>query len=126
MNLTLEKEVVAIMICLLVILPVRKSVSAPGNPQSRHIPVEFPAIKLKKCQAAFAISVESVLQKSKEKQEIILVDGRKSDAFEKFRIPGSINIPLYAVKTKAFLRTKLLVLVNEGYGTANWRRSVPT
>ena len=116
MNPTVEKAVVALLICLLVILPVREGVSAPGDPQSLNIPAELPAIKLKKRQNAFAISVESVLRKLKQKQEIILIDVRRKSEFEKFRIPGSINVPLYAVKTKTFLKAKPLVLVNEGYG----------
>jgi hypothetical protein len=55
--------------------------------------------KLKKRNPTFSISVESVRQKLKENQNILLVDIRKKDEFEKFSIPGSINIPLFAVKT---------------------------
>lgn len=62
-----------------------------------------------------AISVESVLQKLKEKREIILIDVRNSKEYEQFRIPGSINIPLFAIKTKIFLKSKPLVLINEGH-----------
>lgn len=61
------------------------------------------------------ISMESVLQKLKEKQEIILIDVRNAGDFDKFRIPGSVNIPLFAVKTKTFLKPKPLVLINEGH-----------
>jgi rhodanese-related sulfurtransferase len=61
-----------------------------------------------------SISVESVLQKVKEKQELILIDVRNSKEFGKFRIPGSVNIPLFAIKTKTFLKPKPLVLINEG------------
>ena len=62
-----------------------------------------------------SVSVESVLQKLKEKQDFILIDVRNPNEFEKFRIPGSINIPLFALKTKTFLKSKPLVLVNEGH-----------
>lgn len=61
-----------------------------------------------------SISVESVLQKVKEKQELILIDVRNSKEFERFRIPCSLNIPLFAVKTKTFLKSNALVLMNEG------------
>jgi rhodanese-related sulfurtransferase len=59
--------------------------------------------------------MESVLEKLKERQEIILIDVRNVGEFEKFRIPGSVNIPLFAVKTKTFLKPKPLVLINEGH-----------
>jgi rhodanese-related sulfurtransferase len=75
----------------------------------------FAAMKLGKRNPELAISAESVLQKLKEKREIILIDVRNSKKFEKFRIPGSINIPLFAIKTKTFLKSKPLVLINEGY-----------
>jgi rhodanese-related sulfurtransferase len=71
--------------------------------------------KLKKHNPAFFISAESLSQKLKEKNGIILIDVRNSKEFEKFRIPGSINIPIFSIKTKTFLKSKPLVLVNEGY-----------
>ena len=63
-----------------------------------------------------SISMESVLQKLKEKEDLILIDVRHAHEFEKFRIPGSINIPLFALKTKTFLKSRPLVLINEGHG----------
>ena len=61
------------------------------------------------------VSVESVQSMLKRKQEILFIDVRGKEAFETFRLPGSIRIPLYALKTKAFLKDKALVLVHEGY-----------
>jgi len=58
-------------------------------------------------------SVTSVLHKMK--QNTLLVDVRSHQAYEKVNIPDSINVPLFAVKTKAFLKGRSLVLVNEGY-----------
>jgi rhodanese-related sulfurtransferase len=51
----------------------------------------------------------------KRKQDILFIDVRGREAFEKFRLPESIRIPIYALKTKAFLKDKPLVLVSEGY-----------
>ena len=45
----------------------------------------------------------------------ILVDVRAPQDFEAVRIPGSLNIPLFAVKHKRFLRSREFVLLNEGY-----------
>jgi rhodanese-related sulfurtransferase len=60
-------------------------------------------------------STESVLSMKRSKQDILIVDVRDRDAFDRFRIPGSIHVPVYALKTKTFLRDKSLVLVSEGY-----------
>lgn len=63
------------------------------------------------------ISASSVQNRlASKRSNIILVDVRSTESFNKIRIAGSINIPLYAIKTKTFLKTKTLVLVNEGYG----------
>jgi len=73
------------------------------------------ALKLKKHDSSLSVSVDSVLYKLKQKQNITLVDIRKPEEFEKVRIPGSINIPLHAVKTKTYLKLQPVVLVNNGY-----------
>ncbi len=66
---------------------------------------------------SFMISVSSIRDRlASMRSNIVLVDVRSAESFNKARITGSINIPLYAIKTKAFLKTKQLVLVNEGYG----------
>jgi rhodanese-related sulfurtransferase len=51
----------------------------------------------------------------KMKSGINLVDVRNREAYNKLRIPGSINVPFYAVKTKSFLKAGESVLINEGY-----------
>jgi len=61
------------------------------------------------------ISVESFLNGLREKQEMILIDVRGSKEYATFRIPGSLNVPLFAIKTKNFLKSKPLIVFNEGY-----------
>jgi rhodanese-related sulfurtransferase len=78
-------------------------------------PVKSPARMVKKRNPAYAISVEVVFDKLKEKDPPTIVDVREQSQFEAVRIPGSINIPLFAVKTKTFLKARPLILVNEGY-----------
>ncbi len=58
-------------------------------------------------------ALQDILNKG---EDLLFIDVRRSDEFQKFRIPGSINIPLYSVKTKRFLKPKSLILTNEGYG----------
>ena len=69
----------------------------------------------KKRNPAFALSTDAVLHKIKEKQPITLVDIRGKDQFKTVSIPGAINIPLYAIKTKIYLKSQPLILINEGY-----------
>ena len=45
------------------------------------------------------------------------VDVRSAQAHDRLRIPGSLQIPLYAVKTKGFLRGRPVVLVDDGHGS---------
>jgi len=62
------------------------------------------------------MSIDSMKQISRGERESILIDVRSAKAFETFRIPGSINIPLFAIKTKTVLKSKPLVMFNEGHG----------
>lgn len=70
---------------------------------------------LKERNPSLMTSVESVLHSTKQKNDVVLIDVRNQEEFERARIPRSINIPLFAIKTKAFLKAKPLVLLNEGY-----------
>jgi rhodanese-related sulfurtransferase len=71
--------------------------------------------KPKQRESAFAISPDRLLSKLKQKQPLTLVDVRNTDDFQRLHIPGSLNIPLYAVKTKVFLKSFPMVLINEGF-----------
>jgi rhodanese-related sulfurtransferase len=68
----------------------------------------------KKIDPALAVPVAAAIFEFREKK-IDLVDVRPSADFEQYRIPGSLNIPLHAVKTKSFLKARPIVLLNEGY-----------
>jgi rhodanese-related sulfurtransferase len=115
MPCTKKTAVITIAISFVVGLPVHIGLSATQNPEAQTIPAELLTGTAKRRNPAFAISAESVLQKVTENRDIILIDVRKRVEFIKFRIPDSINIPLFAIKTKAFLKSKPLVIVNEGY-----------
>jgi len=70
---------------------------------------------LKTHNLSFAVSVDSVLHNIKRKKDVHLIDVRGSREFDAVHIPGSINIPLYLIKAKPFLKTGRLVLVDNGY-----------
>jgi rhodanese-related sulfurtransferase len=71
--------------------------------------------KPKQHEPSFAISPDAVFYKLKQKQKISLIDVRNPEDFVRLHIPGSINIPLHAVKTKVFLKPVPVVLINEGF-----------
>ncbi len=66
---------------------------------------------------ALATTPAAVTSGLKEKK-IFLIDVRTQAAYEQYRIPGALNIPLHAIRTKAYLKTKPVVLVNEGFGVS--------
>jgi len=62
------------------------------------------------------VAAESVLNALSSNRCPLLVDIRPREAFERCRIPGSINVPLAFVRTRPFLKAAPLVLVSRGYG----------
>lgn len=90
-------------------------ISAAELDSASKIPAELIARKLKKHDSSLVIAVEAVRYKIRQNQHFTLVDVRRKTDFERLHIPGSINIPLYAVKTKTYLKSAPLVLVNEGF-----------
>jgi rhodanese-related sulfurtransferase len=72
--------------------------------------------KLRTRHSALLISADAVLQKIKERQDVALVDVRDEKEYAKFRIPGSIHLPLHTVKTKEFLKKRSVVLIAAGPG----------
>lgn len=85
-----------------------------GRPQLA-VPVELITRKLRTRDPAILTPIEAIASKSKGALTPTLVDIREPSSFEKFHIPGSINFPLFAVKSKRFLKNRPLVLVTEGY-----------
>lgn len=69
----------------------------------------------KQRESACAILPDGLLDKLRQKQPLTLVDVRNTDDFQRLHIPGSLNLALYAVKTKIFLKSFPMVLLNEGF-----------
>ncbi len=61
------------------------------------------------------VPVADVLHRLEGDQPPVLVDVRPPEEYEAFRIPGSLNIPLFAVKTRRFLKERKIVLLGKGY-----------
>ncbi len=85
-----------------------RATSTPPSPGIN--PSLLRSTSTKKRSAACFITVDTLRQA----KHALLVDVRDSAAFAQFRIPGSLNVPLHNVKTKSFLKTSALVLLDEG------------
>ena len=72
----------------------------------------------KKRDRSCFVSAESLIS-SHAQGKATFVDVRAPQAFERYNIPGSLNIPLHAVKAKTFLKPTAAILVDEGHATAN-------
>lgn len=61
------------------------------------------------------ISLDSIPIDPDRQQQALLIDIRPAEQFAKLRIPGSLNMPLFAIKTKPFLKRNALIILDEGY-----------
>lgn len=68
------------------------------------------------CDLSVAVTAKSVMQQRYRGKNLTLVDVRAAGDFQRLRIPGSINLPLHAVKAKTYLQQTPLVLVDGGFG----------
>lgn len=55
-------------------------------------------------------------------RRVSIIDTRKASEFDKYRIPGSLNIQPHALKTKAFLKSHGFVLIDESHTSAELER----
>ena len=89
---------------LLPILLITSIVSASSGPIDNNIPESFVAREDRSIPPRYLLSANSLQKKiTSVQKEIVLVDVRNSHQFEKFRIPGSLNISLFAIKTGVWI-----------------------
>lgn len=116
MNIESMKILLAIFaIKALVLIAFSMAVQATETTLLLRITEAFNSETIKNRDSSLAIPVEVALYKLRQRQKIALVDIRKREDFERLHIAGSMNIPLYAVKTRLFLRSFPVVLINEGF-----------
>ncbi|MGD9161468.1 MAG: rhodanese-like domain-containing protein [Desulfobacteraceae bacterium] len=69
------------------------------------------------------ISAKSILNDPENNRNILFIDVRDKNEFEEYHIPDSLNIPLYTIKTKRFLRDKNIVLINNGFNLSHLKET---
>jgi rhodanese-related sulfurtransferase len=111
----LKINLLKIAIIAFILTGLSASISLAETSPSSEIPDKLIARKLKQHDRFLAITVDAVLYKLRQNQMFTLVDVRSNQDFERLHIPGAVNIPLHAVKTKTYLKSAPLVLVNEGF-----------
>lgn len=104
------------MVALLLASPV--SLTAAEATVVRRIPEEQSEGSPIEPDYSLAVTATELIRKTKQNRKVILVDIRSPEEFERLRIPGAINVALYAVKTKAYLKAQPFVLVGAGF---EWR-----
>ncbi len=87
------------------------------------IPAEIITRIVKKRDASLYIAAEEAIKESRRSSRILFVDVRGAEAYDGCRIPGSVNLPLHALKTKPFLASRTVVLVDEGYSGEQLERA---
>jgi rhodanese-related sulfurtransferase len=76
--------------------------STPARPGAR---IYDPALATTPAAAMFGL----------KDKKINLIDVRARARFEQYHIAGALNIPLHAIQSKGYLKSKPIVLVNEGF-----------
>lgn len=82
-----------------------------------RMPEESFKVSLIEPDYSLAVTATKLISQTKG-PEVVLVDIRSPEEFDRLRIPGSINVALHALKTKSFLKAQPFVLVNDGF---QWR-----
>jgi len=94
----------------------------PTTPTSAPSPLVL-EVKTPRHRERSCFVTADIVAKQTKSGSVTLVDVRLAEDFEKFRIPGALNIPLHLLKTKSFLKTANIVLVNEGRSSRDLEES---
>ncbi len=100
---------------IFLLLPSLPGLAVPAAADSA-IPGELTARRPQALPPGLVVPVESVIADQRADRTMLLIDVRPRAKVEKNAIPGAIHIPLHFIRTKAFLKTRPFVLVNEGFG----------
>lgn len=79
-----------------------------------QIPAELIRRNARVQASELVVSAQSLIPRVKNGEKITLIDVRNASEYKALHIPGALNIPLHFIKTKPFLKSSLVVLVDQG------------
>lgn len=82
----------------------------------RNSPVGWPVRVVIAREQGLYLAAADVLTKEGDSADLAFVDARDHRLHEAAHVPESLNMPLHAVKSSAFLRSRQMVLFDEGWG----------
>lgn len=90
--------------------------SSPGESASNALDLRGSCLTriLRKPDPSLLVPVDVLSREVRKKTDILPVDVRDLADFERCRVPGSLHLPLFSIKTKGFLESKPLVLIGKG------------
>lgn len=97
--------------------PIARTDGEPGSPVHAWNGADLPSREswltggARQPDPAILVSAEALLREDPMGRETVLLDIRGQADVDQCRIPGSLHIPLHAVRTKEFLKPRRLVLV---------------
>ncbi len=94
-----------------------------ADPHRAEIPAVWVTRVVRRSNPALFISVESLFRKPLRNDGTCLVDVRPLKDYERCRIPGSIQIPLFALASREYLKPSHLVLIGHGYDSGKLERA---
>ncbi len=105
-------------ICLAGLFFLILSVSTALAKAPAEDPALHPAAGTRAINPDLFVNAETLKRQERSGSLPMLIDVRNSNDFNAFRIPGSVNLPLFAVKTKSMFKSGPIVLFNEGYNNS--------
>ncbi len=113
-----HKPVMALNICIAGLFFLILSVSTAQAKAPAGDPAQQPAAGTRAINPDLFVNAAALKRQERSGSLPMLIDVRNSADFKAFRIPGSINLPLFAVKTKSMFKPGPIVLFNEGYNNS--------
>lgn len=81
---------------------------------AEELPPDLIERTARKIDRNLIIKPQDLSQRIEKGEKVMVVDVRTRELFEQAHLPGSLNIPLYFIKTKSFLKGIPLILMDRG------------